>query len=395
MKHSFSRTTALIAGTVILLANGVIYAWSIYSSPFPEGFGWTSAQLGTCFTVIMAGFCLGGVMGSVITSRLGVRFSVPIGGIMGALGYLLSMFLTAKALWLLYLSFAVSSLGVGAVYNSVISTVVARFPDKKGAASGCMMMGFGASTLLLGSLAGRLIESPAVGWHLTYIMTGALLLVVAFAGVWFLIPPKESGDGGDTVSISGMSPGAMVRQPRFWVVFLIGIIGCGFGSGVIGHARYIALAAGSAASLATLAVGLLSVCNGLGRIIFGLIHDKRGYRMSMRLQAILYLVAGLTAVLALSRGSAVLIVAALMVCGLAYGSVPVIMSSVTGEFFGRRFYGVNFSIMNLSILPAAFAASVAGTIQTATGSYIGAFWLFLALEAVAGALMILLKKMQR
>ena len=46
MKHTFSRGAALAAGTVMLLINGVVYAWSIYSSPFGDGFGWSSAELG-------------------------------------------------------------------------------------------------------------------------------------------------------------------------------------------------------------------------------------------------------------------------------------------------------------------------------------------------------------
>lgn len=395
MKHSFSRTTALIAATVILLINGVIYAWSIYSSPFPEGFGWTSAQLGICFTIIMAGFGLGGVLGGVLTGRLGVRFALPTGGVLGALGFLLCVFLTSKRLWLLYMAFAISSLGVGVVYNSVISTVLARFPDKKATASGVMMMGFGASSLLLGTLAGRLIESPAVGWHLTYIMTGALLLIVAFIGAVLLTPPESGGDGAAGEALSGMSPGAMVRQPRFWVFFVIAVISGGFGSGVIGHARYIALDSGASAGMATLTVGLLSVCNGLGRVIFGLLYDRRGYRFSLAGQALVYFAAGGLAVLALSRSSVPLIVAALMLCGLAYGSVPVITSALVGEFFGRRFFASNFSIMNLAILFSAFSSTAAGSIQTATGSYVGAFWLFLGCEAVSAILGVVLSRLRR
>ena len=77
VKKTFSRTTALIAGTAMLLINGVIYAWSIYSMPFGAGFGWSSAQLGACFTVMLASFCLGGVFGGAVANRRGVRVSYP------------------------------------------------------------------------------------------------------------------------------------------------------------------------------------------------------------------------------------------------------------------------------------------------------------------------------
>ena len=68
MKKSFSRGTALVAGTAMLLINGVVYAWSIYSSPFVEGFGWSSAKLGVCFTVMLGSFCLGGVIGGAVAN---------------------------------------------------------------------------------------------------------------------------------------------------------------------------------------------------------------------------------------------------------------------------------------------------------------------------------------
>ena len=50
------------------------------------------------------------------------------------------MFLQADRLWLLYTAFAVAGLGVGMVYNGVISAVVPRFPDRKGFASGVLLM---------------------------------------------------------------------------------------------------------------------------------------------------------------------------------------------------------------------------------------------------------------
>lgn len=83
---------------------------------------------------------------------------------------------------------------MGFVYNGVISAVVPRFPDKKGLASGVLLMGYGASSLVLGSLAAKLMASPDFGWHLTYILTGALLLAAAVIGRFFVMPPRVRRD---------------------------------------------------------------------------------------------------------------------------------------------------------------------------------------------------------
>lgn len=389
VKKAFSRTTALIAGTAMLLINGVIYAWSIYSMPFGAGFGWSSAQLGACFTVMLASFCLGGVFGGAVANRRGVRVSIPIGGILGCIGFVLCMFLQAHLIWLLFVSFAISGIGVGFVYNGVISAVVPRFPDKKGLASGVLLMGFGASSLVLGGLASRLIASPGFGWHLTYILTGALLLAAAFIGLPFVLPPRVDRDTHAAAPARGLTPRQMLRTKRFWLLFGSAVIGTGFGSGLIAHASYIFVEGGASESVAALAVGLVSVMNGLGRIVFGMLNDRCGFRISLLADAVLYIAAGLIAALVLGS-SAVVLVVVMMLIGACYGAVPTISASLAEEFFGPAHYGRNLGIVNLSILVGSFASTAAGAIQTSTGSYAQAFYLFVGLEAVALVLILLL-----
>lgn len=389
VKKTFSRTTALIAGTAMLLINGVIYAWSIYSMPFGAGFGWSSAQLGACFTVMLASFCLGGVFGGAVANRRGVRVSIPIGGILGCIGFVLCMFLQAHIIWLLFVSFAISGIGVGFVYNGVISAVVPRFPDKKGLASGVLLMGFGASSLVLGGLASRLIASPGFGWHLTYILTGALLLAAAFIGLPFVLPPRVDRDTHAAAPARGLTPRQMLRTKRFWLLFGSAVIGTGFGSGLIAHASYIFVEGGASESVAALAVGLVSVMNGLGRIVFGMLNDRCGFRISLLADAVLYIAAGLIAALVLGS-SAVVLVVVMMLIGACYGAVPTISASLAEEFFGPAHYGRNLGIVNLSILVGSFASTAAGAIQTSTGSYAQAFYLFVGLEAVALVLILLL-----
>lgn len=389
MVKTYSRVTALVAGTAMMLINGVVYAWSIYSVPFRDGFGWSSTQLGVCFTVMLGSFCLGGIIGAMIANRKGVGFTIPAGGVLGFVGFLLCMFLTKERLWLLFMAFAIAGIGVGFVYNGVISAVVPRFPDKKGLASGVLLMGYGASSLVLGSLAAKLMNSPGFGWHLTYILTGALLLAAAIIGRFFVMPPKVRRDTASQPRPRGLTPTQMLRTKRFWLFFIPAVIGTGFGSGLIAHAQYIFQEGGAEYSLATLGVGLVSVFNGLGRIIFGALHDRCGFRVSLALDALLYILVGLLAWFALD-GTTWLLLAAMMVIGACYGGVPTISASVAEEFFGPAHYGRNLGLVNLNILFAAFASTIAGALQTSSGSYGPAFLLFVGLEALAFLLILAL-----
>lgn len=391
MVKSYSRVTALVAGTAMMLINGVVYAWSIYSVPFRDGFGWSSTQLGVCFTVMLGTFCLGGVIGGMIANRAGVGFTIPAGGVLGFIGFLLCMFLTKDRIWLLFIAFAIAGIGVGFVYNGVISAVVPQFPDKKGLASGVLLMGYGASSLVLGSLAAKLMASPDFGWHLTYILTGALLLAAAVIGRFFVMPPRVRQDTGSQAKPRGLTPSQMMRTKRFWLFFAAAVIGTGFGSGMIAHAQYVFQEGGASGSLATLGVGLVSVMNGLGRIVFGMVHDRCGFRVSLAVDALVYIAVGILCYFALD-GVTWLLLAAMMVMGACYGAVPTISASVAEDFFGPAHYGRNLGLVNLNILFAAFASTVVGAIQTSSGSYAPAFLLFVGLEAVAFILILVLSK---
>ena len=166
----------------------------------------------------------------------------------------------------------------------------------------------------------------------------------------------------------------MLRTKRFWLLFGSAVIGTGFGSGLIAHASYIFVEGGASESVAALAVGLVSVMNGLGRIVFGMLNDRCGFRISLLADAVLYIAAGLIAALVLGSSAV----------------VPTLPASLAEEFFGPAHYGRNLGIVNLSILVGSFASTAAGAIQTSTGSYAQAFYLFVGLEAVALVLILLL-----
>ncbi|MBQ9249136.1 MAG: MFS transporter [Oscillospiraceae bacterium] len=393
--QSISRRTALVIGTVIMLCYGVIYAWSIYSVPLAGNFQWTSAQLGRCFTVIMTCFCLGGILGSGIAGKTGPARTLLVGGLLSLAGYLLACLLNSRRLGLLYMAFGLAGLGCGVVYNTVLSSVISLYDDKRGFASGVMLMGFGASTLLVGSLAASLMQLPGSGWRGIYAGTGVLLFLTALCGSTMVsrIAPadKKTPEPEDA---GGCRTEEMLHTPSFWLFFFIAALLSFFGQGIIGHARGIAVGGGVSESLSTTTVGLVSVANGAGRIFFGSLHDRKGFRTALLTDAVLLIAAGSAVALCLAAKSPA-VVAALILCGFGYGAPPPISSSVTREFFGKRYYARNFSIVNLSIILASTAATIMGRIQTVTGSYFQAIVSFTVLELVSILLILLLSRVRR
>ena len=313
-----ARAAILAAGCIMFLFTGTIYAWSILSSPFPVEFGWTSAQLGLNFTIVMSCFCIGGLAGSFVTRRLSARVTVLIGAVMCFVGYFLCSRITANSLWLLYISYGgLIGLGVGFSYNAVLGTVVGWFPDKKGFASGVLLMGFGCSTLIMGNLADRLFNS-AMGWRTTYLLLGAATLVVLLIGSRWVVPnPHMAAPAGSAAAPARReyTTGQMVKTAAFWLLFFIIVCSNLIGTGVIGHSRYIAVEAGVATGITALVVGLQSVCNGLGRLAFGTLFDKKGNTFAMLTDVGCFILSCLLLLFSLRGGGAIPAVAGLLLIG--------------------------------------------------------------------------------
>jgi OFA family oxalate/formate antiporter-like MFS transporter len=396
------RWLLLAAAVLAMLFAGIIYAWSILKVPFADEFGWSVSALSLNFTLTMCGFCLGGILGSRLSRRLGVKLPVIIAALLAGSGLALTGILSGSHVALLYLTYAVmAGLGIGIAYNVIISTVNAWFPDKKGLCSGCLMMGFGASSLLLGNLASALFES-ALGWRRTYLLLGGMILVVLVL-VGLLLsrpspemtlpaPKKTSGRRGEDFEVKDLSTTEMLKRFTFWRAFLCLVFMTAVGSSVISFARDLALETGAQAALATTLVGVLSVCNGLGRILTGAVFDALGRRFTMLAAGILTIVAAAVTLAAVLLGSLPLCIVGLCLSGISYGTSPTISSAFTASFYGQKYFPTNFSITNCNLMGASVMATVCGNLVASSGGYVAPFILLLVLSVAALGLNISIRK---
>lgn len=390
------RWLFLVLGTVSLLFAGIIYAWSILKVPLAEEFGWTASQLSLNYTLTMSFFCLGCILCGLMVKRLGVRVSLIIGGVLSALGFFLTGGVNGN-IAVLFLGYGVlSGLGIGIAYNAVISTVGAWFPDKKGLCSGILMMGFGASALILGSLADSLISTPGFGWRLTYRTLGlALGIVLLIAGL--LLKRPESGQvpaaaAANTASGKDVSTAEMLRSSSFWMAFLCMAFLSAVGNTVISSARDISVSVGTGTALATTLVGLLSVCNGLGRIITGALFDRSGRKTTMMIANLAAIGAAMITLFAVIISSPVLCVVGMCLTGLSYGACPTISSALISEMYGTKYFAMNFPIMTCNLMAASFIATGINMLAASAGTYVAAFLALLVLCLIAIFLNIRLRK---
>ncbi len=392
----------LAVGVIAMLFAGVLYAWSILKTPLTAEFGWSTSELALNFTLAMSFFCIGGLLGAQISKRAGHRVALICAGILSAAGFLLTAFLRDTSVIMLYISYGVlAGLGIGIAYNVLISTVSAWFPDKKGLCSGCLMMGFGASALVLGNVANALFKST-LGWRSTYVILGAAICVMLILSALLLrkpdsqdilpLPKVTRNTAAETFVHQDYTTKQMLCRPSFWMAFFCISFLAAVGSSVISFAKDLALSVDAPEALAVSLVGVLSVCNGIGRILTGALFDSIGRRKTMLCANALTICAAAVTLLAVSVGSLPLCIAGLCLTGMSYGACPTITAAFTSSFFGMKYFSTNMALMTFTVMGGSLIATVSNKVLEVTGGYSATFYMLLSLTAVAMLLNLFIRK---
>jgi len=377
---------------VVFLCIGIIYAWSIFAEVFKQNFQtWTNTALASTFTIIMAFFCVGNVSGGFILKKLSPKKTLLITGILIGLSFIAVSALQENTIWLLYLSYGVvGSFGVGLSYNVVLSVVTKWFPDKVGMASGILMMSFAFSTLVLGMGANYLMG--IYSFRLVFILMGIVTAVVLFIGAALLKAPDENvvlPQAGKKASRASeaqasMTVNEMLKTSAFWLFFVWGIMQLICVYAVMGNAKQCVLELNpTAISIATLSVTIISVFNGLGRLILGTAYDKIGRLWTMTLDTALIIIASMLLIVSFKTGSIPLMIAGFMFVGFSYGGIPAIASAFSVDYFGPNDFSLKFGIINMFVFVGAFGSALAGIIKDNAGSYENLSYILIGLGILA------------
>lgn len=396
--NSSKRYLYLVVGTLALLFAGTVYAWSILKVPLAQNFGWTVPQLTVNFTLTMSFFCLGGILGSLLNKKFGLRKTLFVSAILSSAGFIFTSMLSGASISMLYLCYGIiCGLGIGIAYNNIISTVNQWFLDKKGFSSGVLLMGYGAASLVIGSIAAKTIANANIGWRNTYLGIGIALFIVLGLCAIILKTCVMENNSKSTTNISTAKDYTlkeMLKSLSFWKALIVITFLAACGNTVISIAKDISLASGLAETLAVTMVGVLSVCNGLGRIICGLIFDKFGCKSTMIYADTLTIIAGICILMAVINSSLILCITGLCIVGLSFGCCPTIGAALIADLFGKKNYALNYSVFNLNLLLASLIASIESYLLAVSGGYVVPFVVLICLAIVALIITISMKKAQ-
>ncbi|MCD8223761.1 MAG: MFS transporter [Clostridiales bacterium] len=401
-----NRWCYVVVGVVTLLLAGLVYAWSVLSLPLGAYFTeWSKAQLSLTYTICMMAFCIGCMAGGMVAGKINVKLNAWFSAALFFVGFFVAS--RAQSPAMLYVGYGVCcGFASGFVYNAVLSTVGAWFPDKHGLISGVLLMGFGLSSFIVGKVYQAVTPSGegVEAWRNSFFVFGIILLVViAVCGFFLVKPTKEDLEAQGIVAAGKKKSNAngldidtkqMVVRPSFWLYFLWAICMTGAGMALISQASGIAKEVGPevAAGTITTVVGLISIFNGIGRVFFGNLFDKKGRSVTMYAVSVGFGLSSVILVAALSTKVFPLIILGFVCCGFFYGGLNPTHSAFVNSAYGATHYPMNFSLVNLNLLIASFGGTIGGMLFDASGSYMTTVFFMIGCAVISVVFTALIRK---
>jgi len=390
------RWIFLVVAFVLLCFFGLIYAWSLFIEPLETSFGWQRSETSLIFTISCVTVCIGMVLSGVLESIFNHRIIMVGAAAVIAIGFFASAFCQSLVEIFIYYGVLVGT-GVGIGFNCAINTALKWFPDKQGVASGALLMGYGGGAMFLSPLVTSLLQ--VLDWRVTFGVLGVLFGAVVVLGAVILKNPPaeevapllEKAREANIVSEVDFTPMQMIKTTSFWTSFIWLTICTSGGLALISQAVPAAVevlgpqaASGAGLAAATAAMGCVSLCNGIGRLINGFIWDRIGFRVSLFWVSFTFVAGMFCCALAIGSKSFVLLIIGFVLLGLMFGGTMSCTSAVVGTFFGTKHFGISYAIMCCQMIPAAFIGpTLLALTQTGSGSYNLAFWVFFGVALVA------------
>jgi MFS family permease len=309
--RGYNRWLIPPAALAVHLSIGQVYAFSVFKAPLVEHFGTELTPIGVIFSIAIVMLGLSAAVCGTWVERSGPRKAMFVAACCWSAGFAVgALGVATTQLWLVYLGYGViGGIGLGIGYISPVSTLIKWFPDRPGLATGLAIMGFGGGALIASPLSDALLSTyatnPADAIAPAFLTLGAIYLVMMMLGAFTVrLPPDgwrpvgwspEQTAERHLVTRGNVTAANAIRTPQFWLLWTVLFCNVTAGIGILEQAapmiqdHFATVSAAAAAGF----VGLLSLCNMSGRLVWSATSDVIGrkpmYMCYLGIGAVLYL----------------------------------------------------------------------------------------------------------
>lgn len=295
------RRIILAAGVILLASLGSVYAWSFFTKPLIEAYQWSTMQVSFVFSLAVAGLGFAALVTGPKVSKKGGRYLMKLASKLFVTGYLiaaLGLYLGSGVIgsietpWVSWLSYLVLALGYGVIggiglgvgYVSAVTTVAGWFPDKKGFATGIIVMGFGLGAIFMSKVFAPIsMNLTSNNIPLTFLIIASIYAVVMTISCKYIFSPQVAQASTKKPTVAETIEHPNFIRVKLWVtVFLYSFAGLGIISllsplmqNILGAKDASLSTVELAASGATL-IAAASIGNSVGRLFWAWLSDIIG-----------------------------------------------------------------------------------------------------------------------
>jgi OFA family oxalate/formate antiporter-like MFS transporter len=382
----------LVTGSILQLFLGILYVWSVFVIPVNKFYSWSVDSVKLTSSFMLCFFVIGIFSGGKIQTKIGVKLTVLIGGLMVAAGMLATALIPSGGnapVFLIYIFYGIiGGFGVGAGYNAIISTAQKWFPKNRGLATGVSVCAFGLSTVVFAPLVTSLIGKFDVKYTFL-ILAGCFAAAVLLLFNFIKTPEQVAAAGGAAAApvLKGKQYTTleMLKTPRFYLIALSLMFGTSVFFIILPSLKELAVNRGLE-SFATGLVMFTGIANALGRLGAPLMSDKIGREIA---DVIILAVTALGA-FGLCFASGVLLIVIIAAVAFCYGGYSGLYPVLTSENFGIKNVGSNYGAVMVGFMLSALLFPI--VINKIEGQQLK-FSILGCLAAVGAVLIIILKLM--
>ena len=403
LPHPGKRWQQLALGVVCMMSiSSPQYVWALFTKPLSVALGATLAQLQVTFSILIVLQTFLAPLQGFLIERFGPKRLLSLGALLTGASWVLAA--RATDVVSLYLTYGLfGGVGTGIIYIGVIGLMVKWFPDRRGLAAGVVAAGYGMGAVF--TTFPISIGIAQSGHQHTLIVYGLVFGAVGLAAALALQSPPRGYRPVSGASHQALgpdtTPGAMLRAPIFWLLFIMMTMMSTSGLMVISQmgafARDFGVADVAVFGLTALPLALTidRITNGLTRPFFGWVSDRIGRENTMFIAFALEGFA-MTAWL-LTRDNAVLFVLLSGLVFFGWGEIFSLFPSTLTDTFGPRHATTNYGLLYMAQgVGSILGGPLAALLYQRTGNWTSVFAVVIAMNFATAALaLVVLKPVRR
>jgi MFS family permease len=360
------RIVAVLFADVAFIFGGTVSTPGVFFPALIKQFAWSHARVSSLASAVT----LGTIPGSLATGFLLERFEPRMPIVAGALlttGCLLFAS-QAHSYFPLLLSHFFAGFGVGLATLIPAALLVAHwFQVRRGIAMGVAIAGVSAGGMIMVQVATIVIH--ASNWRCGYaalalpiilIVIPLVLLFVRTRGSNDSIPSLSSESGHDApgraTNLEGFDLASAIGTRSFWLIAVTGFLFAFTVYGILTQLVVYLLGIGCQPGVAALVLSVTLGLNAVGKVLFGLVADGIGARLSLALS---FGVMASGIIVLFGSHETTGLVMFLLIYGPAWGAPLMLLPLITIDSLGLKHYASLGAILRVTEAAGAMLGPIA------------------------------------